>query len=212
VAAELKELKMVVRDSLSLAPVAGLRIEACAKPDLTCSKPTVEGESDRDGILTLKLPADFSGYLQHADRSDYAPSMYLLPTPLPANGVLKPFPLLSAGAVIDALAVGLGGKIDPARGHLMLIAEDCFGTLLTGITFSSPQTDKSTIQFYVQDLLPTTTVHETTEAGDGGYLNFPTGAAEITLKQAKTGLELTTVNVAVRAGFISVAYIQPSAR
>ena len=70
---------------------------------------------------------------------------------------------------------------------MMLIAEDCMGTALSGVTFTSAQADKSTVQFYVRDLLPSTTAKETAEVGNGGYLNFPAGTAVLNVKLAHLG-------------------------
>ena len=86
------------------------------------------------------------------------------------------------------------------------------GTALAGVTFMSPQRDAKTVQFYVRDLLPSTTAMDTAEIGNGGFLNFPVGTAVINVAQPKTSLDLATVSVVVRAGFISIAYIRPRAR
>jgi hypothetical protein len=86
------------------------------------------------------------------------------------------------------------------------------GAALAGVKFSSPQRDSATVQFYVRDLLPSTSASETAEIGNGGYLNFPAGTAVLTLKKADSGLNLTTVSVFVRANFITVAYIRPDRR
>jgi hypothetical protein len=205
-------LSLLVRDSLSLDPLPNVHIVACHKLDLMCSSVVADAITGSDGTLKITLPANFQGYLQQTERTEYAPAMYFLPTMLPADGTLEPFPLLGAGVIIDALAAALGGTIDPKRGNLMLIAEDCMGMALAGVTFDSPQKDASTVQFYVRDVLPSTTAKDTGDVGNGGYLNFPTGTALIDLKMPATGLDLTTASVVVRAGFISVAYIRPQTR
>jgi hypothetical protein len=209
---EQKELTILVRDSLSLSALSMVHIVACAKLDLTCANPVADGMTDRDGKLRISVPANFAGYLQQTERREYAPAMYFLPNVFPEDGVLEPFPLLSAGAIIDALATSLGASTDPDRGHLMLIAEDCMGMALAGATFLSPQADKKTVQFYVRDLLPSTAAKETAEIGNGGYLNFPSGTAVINVDRTEGMLHLTTVTVVVRPGFISIAYMRPQLR
>lgn len=209
---EKRMFSVLVRDSLSLNPIANVHIVACHKLDLNCANSVADATTGSDGTLKITLPANFQGYLQQTERSEYAPAMYFLPALLPASGTLEPFPLLTAGVIIDALAATLGGSIDPKRGNLMLIAEDCMGAALAGVTFESPQKDMSTVQFYVRDLLPSPTAKDTGDVGNGGFLNFPTGTALIDLKMSATGLELTTASVVVRAGFISVAYIRPMNR
>jgi hypothetical protein len=208
---ETKKLTILVRHSLSLAPLVGIRAQVCQKLDLQCMTPLDTVTTQADGILTLNVPANFSGYLK-VDDAQYFPALYFLPAALPADGVLQPFPLLSAGLIIDALAFTLGTGIDARRGHMMLISEDCMGMALPGVTFKSPQQDTRTVQFYVRDQLPSTSAEQTAEIGNGGYLNFPAGTAVIELKQVATGMKLNTVSVVVRAGYISVAYIRPELR
>jgi hypothetical protein len=207
-----KELSALVRDSLSLSALPGVKATLCQKLDLQCTAPVQQLTTNSDGKLVFSVPANFAGYLK-IEQSDYLPAMYFLPAALPASGELQPFPLLSGGLIADALAFSLGAAgLDPRRGHMMLIAEDCMGTALPGVTFSTPQKDASTVQFYVRDLLPSTDATETADAGNGGYLNFPPGTAVIGVKQNAANLQLTTVSVAVRPGFVTVAYIRPDLR
>jgi hypothetical protein len=208
---DIKQLHILVRDSLSLDPLPNIKALICPKLDLSCSAPIGQANTQADGQLSLTVPANFAGYLK-VEETSYQPAMYFLPPVFPADGVLQPFPLLKSGIIIDALALALGAGIDPKRGHLMLIAEDCQGTALPGVRFSSPQRDAMTVQFYVRDLLPSTSATETAEVGNGGYLNFPAGTAVLNLTKVDDGLKLTTVSVLVRANFISVAYIRPDRR
>ena len=199
-----------VRDSLSLNPLRSIRAQVCQKLDVSCSEPITETTSDSEGYFKFTVPADFAGYMKVEDRR-YMPAMYFFPPALPSDGKLQPFPLLGAG-LVDSLALSLGSRLDRERGHMMLVAEDCLGMALPGVSFTSTQPDRSTIQFYVRDLLPSTTAKETAEVGNGGYLNFPIGNAIIDVTLVKSMLKLTTFSVVVRPGFISVAYVRPDAR
>jgi hypothetical protein len=183
---------------------------ACQKLDLNCAEPITEATSDAEGILTVTVPRDFAGYLQIEDRR-FFPALYFLPQVLPSDGKLQPIPMLGLG-VVDALALGIGAGIDRKRGHMMLISEDCLGAALAGVSFRSPQSDATTIQFYVQDLLPSVTAKETGPIGNGGYLNFPAGNAVIELTSPSTGLKVRTFSAVVRPSFITVAYIRPELR
>ena len=204
-------LTVPIVDALSVGRVSGVKVVACNKLDLMCASPVAEGTSDREGMAKLTVPMGFAGYLQVTTRSDYVPALYFLPT-VPPEGMLPNFPLLTSGAILNALAFALGAGLDPQRGHMMLIAHDCMGTPLPGVTFTSEQADKSTLQFYVQDQLPSAEAKQTPAAGDGGYVNFPAGTALITAKEVATGIELAKVSVLVRPGFISVLYIRPESR
>jgi len=209
---EQKELTVLVRDSLSLSPVQMVHIVACAKLDLTCASPVAEANTDAQGELHITVPANFAGYLQQTERMEYAPSMYFLPAVFPDDGVLQPFPLLTAGAIIDALATSLGARLEDDRGHMMLIAEDCTGDALAGVSFQTPQADDKSVQFYVRNLLPSTSEKQTAEIGNGGFLNFPQGTAVINVDRMQDKLHLTTVSIVVRPMFISVAYMRPDLR
>lgn len=199
-------------DALSRAMVPNVHVVACNKLDVMCTQQVADGTTGSDGRVKITVPANFMGYFQVTERRDYAPAMYFLPTTVPANGVLPNFPLLASGAIINALAAGLGAGLDPTRGHMMLIANDCATMTVGGVKFASPQSDRSTVQFYVRDQLPSPMAMDTPPTGEGGYLNFPAGTALITATEAKSGLELATVSVLVRPGFITVSYILPMQR
>lgn len=209
--AAMRTLSVLVRDSLSLDALTGVRALACHKLDLQCAAPIAEATTNAQGDIVITVPGDFAGYLQ-VQHPRYFPAMYFLPAAYPANGRLQPFPLLPSGVIGDVLALALGSGLDARRGHMMLIAEDCSGEALPAMAFKSPQQDMSTVQFYVQDLLPSTEAKQTAEAGNGGYLNFPPGTAMISVTGVANNLRLATVSVVVRPGFISVAYIRPEAR
>lgn len=200
-------------DALQLTLVPNVPFVACSKLDYTCSQPVVSGMTGMDGTGTIKVPAMFAGYIQQNQRSDYTPGMFFLPGPLPMDGKLRNFPIIPSTAT-GGLALALGAALDSTRGHIMLVAEDCMGTALAGIVFSSPQADSKTVQFYVRDQVPTNVMSapDTPAEGDGGYLNLPAGTVLISAKDRKTGLDLATVTVLIRAGYISVSYIRPIAR
>jgi hypothetical protein len=204
-------LSVLVRDSLSLDPMIGVKAVACHKLDLQCAAPIAESTANQQGDLVLTLPGDFAGFLQ-IQQPGYFPAMYFVPAAHPTGGRLQPFPLLPSGVIGDVLALALGKTLDARRGHMMLISEDCSGAALAGVTFKSPQQDADTAQFYVQDLLPSVDAKLTGEAGNGGYLNFPPGTAMISVTGPVTNLKLATVAVVVRPGFITVAYIRPETR
>ena len=209
-----RKLVIPVLDAITLGGLSGVDVIACQKRDLTCAQPVASQTTPRDGRVSFDLPENFSGYLQITKFQDYMPALYFLPTTVPDDGVLNDFPLLKSGIVINALASSLGAAsgIDPMRGHMMLIAEDCEHDYVGGVSFSSKQKDDKTVQFYVQNELPTPGLTETTAMGQGGYLNFPVGTAILTLTKNDTKLVLTTTSVVIRAGFISVAFIPPMSR
>jgi hypothetical protein len=210
-ASDTRELTLPVIDALQLAPVANVSIVACNKLDYTCMQPMASAKTGMDGKAKLMVPANFSGYMQQTERTDFVPAMYFMPALLPEDGVLSNFPLV-ASAAFSGLAIALGTSVNRDRGHAMLIVEDCKGAALAGITFTSPQADMASTQFYVRDQIPTASANDTPPEGDGGYANLPAGVVEITASDMKTGLVINTVTVLIRAGAITTAYIRPASR
>jgi hypothetical protein len=167
--------------------------------------------TDMQGKAKLMVPANFAGYMQQTERTDYVPAMYFMPAQLPMDGQLSNFPLVPSAA-FSGLAIALGARPDADRGHAMLIVEDCKRTAMAGIQFTSPQADMSAVAFYVRDQIPTSSAMVTPPEGDGGFANLPAGTVEIVATELKTGLVINTVTVLVRAGFITTAYIRPASR
>jgi len=210
----MKELILPIVDALQLTLIPNVPVVACSKLDYTCANPIMKASTDMKGEAHLTVPANFTGYMQSTERTDYSNGLYFLPVQLPEDGRLRNFPLIRSGATLNALALALGGSLDPMRGHIMLVAEDCMGNALAGVSFTTPQADTKTIQFYVRDQvpIPTPSVTDTPPEGDGGYLNLPVGTAVVTAKDVKTGIELAAFTTLIRAGFISMTYIRPIAR
>jgi hypothetical protein len=209
---ETRDIDVPVIDALSLDPIADMRIVACDKRDLTCERPVTSAKTGKDGHLHMTLATNFAGYLQQTEAARYMPEMYFLPVLIPEDGVLDGFPVLPTGIAIEGLAASVGARLDPGRGHMMLIVEDCQRKPVEGVQFSSPQQDDSTVLYYVQDNLPAPTAKATFSVGQGGFLNFPVGTATVNLTHAKSGLVLNAPSLLVRAGFISVAFMPPQSR
>jgi hypothetical protein len=211
-AAATKRVRVPVIDAVSRSRRAGVVVSACRGLDIMCVEPVATETSASDGIVTFELPMGFQGYLQQTQASGYLPALYFLPHVTPPTDLYDDFPLLGSGVVADSLAMSLGGTLDPSRGHMMLVAEDCMSMPMSGLRFSSPQQDMKTIQFYMQDQLPSTTAMKTAEVGQAGYLNFPAGTAALKVEQVDTGLELSLISVIVRPGFVTVAFVAPKVR
>ncbi|HET8937209.1 MAG TPA: hypothetical protein VFN67_27395 [Polyangiales bacterium] len=204
-----RALTLPVIDALALSGLANVPIVACDRDDHECMQPVATASTDKDGTAVLTVPATFSGYMQQTERSDFAPAMYFAEPSY--NGAFRNFPLIPA-ASFSGLALALGTSLDRARGHAMLIVEDCQGQTLSGITFTTPLADDKTTQFYVRDQIPTDAATDTPPEGDGGYVNLPTGVVEITAADPKTGLVINRVSALIRAGTVTTVYIRPALR
>lgn len=208
---ETVELRVPIIDALALTYVSNIALVACNKNDLACDSPVVRATSGMDGRAVLKVPANFAGYLQQTESRSYGPGLYFPPALLPVDMDLRNFPIFQVGAAAG-LGLALGAALDPQRGHIMLVSEDCMGYGVPGVVFSSAQADARTVQFYVRDQTPTTSVMDTPAEGTGGFMNLPPGVVVINAKEMKSGIELATASVLIRAGFISMSYIRPMSR
>lgn len=205
------DMKLPIIDALQLTFVPNIALVACSKLDYACDQPVAKATSGMDGRATFSVPANFSGYVQQNQNSGFGPGLYFVPNQVTGSGELKNFPIFRTGSTLG-LALTLGAALDAERGHMMLVAEDCMGNSLAGVAFSTPQADDKTKQFYVRDQAPTTSVMDTPKEGTGGFMNLPAGIAVISAKELKTGIELSTVTVLIRAGYISMLYVRPTTR
>jgi hypothetical protein len=205
------ELIVPVIDALALTYVPNIPLVACSKLDYACDEPVVKATTGMDGRARLTVPGNFAGYVEQTESTGFGPGLYFPPGLLPMDTELRNFPIFRTGST-TGLALALGAALDPVRGHIMLVAEDCMGNALAGVAFSTPQADMKSVQFYVRDQTPTTSVMDTPPEGTGGYMNLPPGVTAITAKEVKTGIELATVTVLIRAGFISMLYVRPISR
>lgn len=210
-AEETIELTLPVIDALRLELVPDVPLTACGKLDYTCERPFTSGVTGPDGRAKLMVPGNFAGYVQQNERREYAPGTYFMPVRLPIDGELSNFPVISTSA-LGGLALSLGTSLDPERGHIMLVVEDCMGAAVPGVQFTSPQIDDRTVQFYTRDQIPTTSAMDTPPEGTAGFVNLPMGVAEITATELSTGVRLATVSVLVRPGAIAMSYVRPETR
>ena len=88
-----------------------------------------------------------------------------------------------------------------------MTTQSCLGEA-PNIVLVAPRADAQTIPYYVLDGVPAADLTATTEAGSGGFLNFPPGNATVSI-ETKSGDRLTTLSFVVRKGTISTVRFQP---
>lgn len=191
----------VFGDPLPFVPVL-----LCNIVDTECTNPTASLMADEAGLLTLELEPDFVGYLD-IKVDDFFPQMNFLPKLL-AQETTLPAITLSPVPVIAGLAQAVGAAPDPERGHIVMSSASCLGEA-PDVVLDAPRADEQSIPYYVLDGSPQSNLDATTKDGSGGYLNFRTGNATVTIETSH-GQELATLSVIVRSSTISFIHFQPA--
>jgi hypothetical protein len=184
----------------------GTAARLCRSIDPECMIPVAELVTDDQGVLAFELPSGFQGYLEFIVEG-YFPQLQFLP-PDPPDGAMLQAASLSPTGFIAGLGLQVGAQPDPERGHLFLTLYNCFGPA-ANIAISSSRSDDESITFYVVDGVPSADLMATAKEGSSGFLNFPTGNAGVTLTHGGTGQELAQLTFVVRAGFLTIARVQP---
>ncbi len=186
-------------------PLPFVPVLLCNIVDTECTAPTASLMTDEAGLLTLELEPDFTGYLD-IKLDEFFPQMNFLPKLLAEETTLLAV-TLSPVQVIAGLAQAVGAAPDPERGHIVMSSVSCLGEA-PDVALEAPRADEQAIPYYVLDGVPQANLNATTEDGSGGYLNFRTGNATVTIETSR-GQELTTLSVIVRSSTISVIHFQP---
>lgn len=188
-------------DAIANTPLAGVTVNACdADPcdtPLDTATTTAEGEFD----LTVPLGATgFTGWLEFSGPTTVSTIYH--PRPVITRDTFKRMdvPLLST-ATMELFGTLLELTPDPARGHLLLVVEDCDEARVSGATFSAAAADGDTVTAYADGLAPSTDATETDESGIGALFNVPVGTTTV---EADLGADnIGSVEVLVRAGWMT---------
>jgi hypothetical protein len=183
---------------------AGLAARACGLADVECARP-VAGPvlTDEEGWLELPLFEGFTGYLEV-----WAPGVQSvllhIAEPLTRDQVPDyPYLVLSIDTVV-ALGRGLGVELEPTQGMIAIRVFDCQRLLAPGIVFSTPGTG---LAYYFVGGLPSVMADETGADGMGGFLNVPTGLAQLEATTPQGASIRGPRSMVIRPGWMSSAFV-----
>jgi len=199
-------------------PLKNLEVRSCAMLDLDCASPFSTAVSDERGVAVMELFKGFDGYLliePTEEFPDLVPAISpLLPPPaegraLPDNITeLEPMHLVSLNEATP-VALILKTELDPELGHIFGLAFDCEGKPTAGVSLTIDTLSPKTVQYYVNNNLPSSTLGETTSTGEAGFINVPPGLITVTATSVDVG-RTARVTVLVRAGHIVYLGLSPS--
>lgn len=191
--------------SIQGTPMSDLEVKLCSNFDPQCESPSQRLRTDANGGLSFEIDPDFGGYLE-TNAEGFFSQLNFIPKQLRDGMILTPI-TLTPREIIAGLAGVVGAEPDPERGHIVLSVASCVGNA-AGVRISAPRSDENSILYYVNDGFPTADLESTTKDGSGGFLNFRTGNATVTL--TTTGnLELSQMSLTVRSDTLSVVHFQP---
>jgi hypothetical protein len=114
-------------------------------------------------------------------------------------------------SVWPALALSGGVSVDPARGHIAIVTEDCLGNQAAGVTFSAKGIDAATQLLYVAgDTL--NAFGPTDEKGVAFFVNVPVdvGSIDISATPVRLGRISSHASVTVRPGTLTQVSLAPT--
>jgi len=162
-------------DGVTSAPPVGMQVRACNNFDPECQLPVISGAlAGADGVVHLELFRGFNGFLEITSPVT-VPNLYFLPEPL-VGDVVGPTYALAEPAGLQGLAALNGLELDPARGHVFGVLEDCAGRRASGVKLSN---DKGGIGFFFVGGTPTVTQPYSAADGTGGFVNLLPGAVVV---------------------------------
>jgi hypothetical protein len=195
-------------------PVPNVRVDEC---DFGGDCSLASGTTNPQGIVVLNVPArmgygfawGFEGYFQLQGEAIY-PELFFLGFP-----VTEPHASLFLGVAdrneFDSVSRLAGIALDPARGHMIVQAEDCNLIPAPGVIFTAPAFDAQTRIRYVADSLLSEAATSTDASGVAFVFNVPTDASfTIEARPAGLGRPSGHATLFARPGTISVVNLVPT--
>ena len=208
------DVTVVLTDSTTNNPVAGLVVRACDTSDPTCTTPISSGTTDATGSVTLPLrnePPDDLGFDGYFDlvTADGLHELYFLSAPLTRSHATVPWVALSL-TTFDNLASLAGVTLDPTRGHIAVDASDCLLAPASGVTFTATGTDSATHLLYYADGMLLGDAPGTDLTGLAFFLDVPVGSVTVQATPTALGTVSSTVSAFTRPGALSVVAALPT--
>lgn len=203
--------RLTVNNISTQAALPGATVKVCARGDVACANPLQTATTANNGLVTLTLPVTpgvgFDGLIE-VTGGGAVPTLYTPHPPLIPGGVDR-FLYVFNQTTFD-LFTGLSGiAVDPSRGHVALVANDCATNTVAGVSFAASTADASTTRTYTRNNIPATMETETDARGGAGFINLPVGDVAVTATRAVDQRNLGTITVPVRAGTITSTLFPP---
>jgi hypothetical protein len=200
---------VVVRDFLSGQTPANLRIRACFRPDVNCTRPATDWISaDATGTITLPLREGFIGYFEIV-ADDVVSTIYMLPAPLTSElTTVLPVAEVTVLPLDVLLAFGEGSQLelDPAAGVVSINTFDCIGPSAPGVRL---EINVAAVPFAFVDGLPLAGFDTTTDDGSAGFANVLPGLVVVSGFRSDTMDRVGLETVLVRAMWVTVVSMMP---
>jgi hypothetical protein len=205
--------------AISEQPVANMDVRVCDRFDPDCATPIGTAKSDADGYVNVQVPKYFTGFLELTPPagSGLIPSIaYILPPPdtdadateiIPAGVSLHIF----ADYELAGLLSQISATADPELGHIFALVTDCRGKAASGVTLHVGTVSPKTISYYSDSTgLPSLSLTASSDVGEAGYVNLPTGVATLTTFSSEAGKQMGSYSAVIRKGSVTYIPLPPS--
>lgn len=198
--------------AVDYTPLTGAQIRYCGIRDPNCDSPSPAVTTDDAGLATFQVPGDFAGFFD-VQRSDLVPASFY-PGGLVADQAAQTLPtydftpaslsLLASTVTTSKIALDTDGGL----GHIFVTIYDCNDHQASGVSLTIDNSAAQTVIFYSSGGLPTTKTSQTDNYGLAGAVNVPTGSLTVKATLAAQLLPIGTINVPIRPGAITFAYLR----
>jgi hypothetical protein len=198
--------------AVDYTPLTGASIRYCGIRDPNCGSPSPAVITDDAGLATFQVAGDFAGFFD-MQRSDLVPASFYpgnLVAGDPAQMLLTydftPANLSLLASTVTSSRIAL--DTDGGLGHIFVTIFDCNDHQAAGVSLTIDNSAAQTVVFYSSGGLPTTKTNETDSYGLAGAVNVPIGALTVKATLAAQLLPIGTINVPIRPGAITFAYVR----
>ena len=205
---------LILTDSITGAPLAGVVAKSCERNDETCASPFGTGTTDANGKVTLTLPPTstsrfgFGGYFDLAPPGSL-PYLVFTAAPLSEPDAVLQTTMLSLSA-FQNMTSGVGVTLDPSRGHVAVGATDCVLVPASGVEFSAQGIDAETKLFYYGSGSLDPAAKATEVSGLAFLFNVPAGIVTLQATPKSLGRVSSTEVVFTRPGALSTIATPPT--
>jgi hypothetical protein len=198
--------------AVDYAPLTGASLRYCSVRDPNCSAASPEVLTDDAGLATFEVNGDFSSFFE-VKRSDLVPATFF-PGPLLPNVTPQTLPTYDfTPSSLDLLAATvttskIASDTDGGLGHIFVTIYDCDDHQAPGVSLTIDNSAAQTVVFYSSGGLPTTKTNQTDNYGLAGAVNVPIGSLTVKATLVAQLLPIGTINVPIRPGAITFAWIR----